>query len=345
VRDDGDRPGGSGVRLSVSPSWRWRLAGIAAVSLAAAALLWLDHRASTYTDRTSRRVALEAQRLARQTLAVAPLADEASFARAEAALVATAASRAADDAEREAIAGAVRTAVGLVRAWSSGDPDVYLAWAGEHGMSLAPGLPIFGAWRRELYAQFYEAVVGRSMPASIPMERFFRDYFSAYFARWGGALQPAEIAVDPVAVIARVDPLTHWSETISTDADVDANPLGGDFWLGRIVYGGMMLVWPDDTLPAGGADERTRVEGDRWVIGTLHDAKRLMFDSIIREHGEVLAAEVRLVYRGGSGVYVPLAVWLRRRPRDGMWQPTGLSLNNVDGSVGVLPGVAYAAPY
>jgi len=320
----------------------WKIiAGVAGMVCLVGIVAWAMRQNTKGWDRSTR-IARAAQRVARETLTVTPLADDASFESAQAALV-EAAVAGAHEENRADLAGAARAAIGLVRAWSSGDPDAYLAWARRHDMALPPGLPIYQSWDHDQYARSYRGVVGKPMPVGISIERFYQDYFTAYFARWRGALQPVSLAVDPTAVIARLARLTHWSETVNAEAAIEANPLGSDFWYGAISYGGLMLLWPRDTLPAESDESAaTPVQNNERMIGSLNDAKRLIFDPIIRARGSVLAAEVHLVFRSQTGLFVPITVWLRQRPEDGVWQTTGFAMNNVDGDVGVLP--AYASP-
>lgn len=233
--------------------------------------------------------------------------------------------------------GAVRTALECLQAWSSGNPEVYLQWARQCGRELPPGFPIYQVWTMDVYAARYKGVVGHPMPDGISFESYFHDYYTAYFDRLGGALRPRSVAIDPQALIVNTAVMRHWSEVVNVDVDAQPGGLGGNFWLGRIAYSGMMMLWPEEVIP--------ETEDRMWRIGTLNDTKRLLFDPFIRKYGSVLAAEVRIVYESESGVYVPIAIWLRQRPADGIWRIDGLAISNVDSDVGVLSGHAYAPPF
>lgn len=295
------------------------------------------------------RIASSAVRIARETqrtasaFPTASLIDRTGFEEAYETLTLAEAARRSEPQDAEAPwREAVRAALEFLWGWSVGDPDQYLRWGRDHGMNLPGGFPIYQSWTMDVYAARYLDVVGRPMPENMSFETYYRDYFTSYFTRIGAALRPVGVAVDPRAMLVNTAKFTHWSEYITTDPDQQAGGLGAEFWLGKIGYSGMMMLWPEEAIPTLERDDPSTA---RWEIGTINDARRLLFDPVIREYGSVLAAEVRLVYLSETGISVPVVIWMKQRPSDGIWRVDGMGISNVDSSVGVLKAPAYAPPF
>lgn len=238
--------------------------------------------------------------------------------------------------------GALRTALDWLSVWSAGDPDRYIEWMNDHGSGMPAGFPIWHVVDMDFYAKFYQFVVGKPMPESITIDEYFRDYYKAYFARMRGALRPERVAIDPKAVVVNTMEYTHWSDRFDTDEDAQPDGLGSSFWIGRVAYSGMPLLWPKRMIST-----IKTVEGEpaQWRLGSLNELHKEYSGPMIDEFGSVLNAEIRFVYRGATGVNVPTTVWLRQQPDNDVWQITGLSISNVDSDMGVTPDHPYLPPY
>jgi|GEM_PF-4900173 len=316
---------------------------LAVVAVTIGAWLAIPHvRLSPHIKTVARRVQRVAREFAVKQLAAAPTDAQATVESLASQLVQALAREQNDDKANEALERDVlRVVVGLLQAWSTSDPDVYLAWADAHGMALPSKLPAYQAWNMTLYRNQHRGVVGREAPATITPEEYFRAYFRAYFQRMQGALRPAAVSIEPNSAELRVQRYTHWGDEINSETI--ENGLGGEFWYGQIGYSGMALTWPKSVL----ADQSAKTDdADMWRIGTLNDAKRMLFQPLLDQGGgSFLAAKVMLVYRSATGLNVPLTVWLAQRPTDQTWFTTGLAISNVDSDAGVLPGHAYMPPF
>jgi len=336
----------SGLVCSIAFGMRrhWVVTAIAVVLIPIVALLSWSADRVYFGDKYAARAA---QRTA-DRFDTAPLAEPISVAHAAEALIAAEAARRGEAVDADSPwQDALRTALDWLAVWSAGDPDRYIEWMNEHGSDVPDGFPIWHIWDMDRYAKFYQLVVGRPMPESITIDDYFRQYYKAYFARMKGALRPESVAIDPKAVIVNTLEYTHWSDYFDTDLDAQPDGLGDAFWVGSVIYSGMTLLWPQRMIST-----LKTVEGEppQWHLGSFNDLSEEYFGAPIDEFGSVLAAEIRFVYRGATGVNVPTTVWLRRVPdrqhsQQQVWQITGLSISNVDSDMGVTSDHPYLPPF
>lgn len=236
--------------------------------------------------------------------------------------------------------GAVRAVLDLLRAWASGDPAVYAHWRAAQGFELPPVFVDVGMQKHDFRALIYRDAVGRDMPEGITPREFFDDYFRAYFGRAGEELRPESLAVHPLSIEVGTYRITHYGDF---DTSLErSGGLGPLFWRGGIVIGGLMLWWPDRVIESADAPEPS---GGRWALDSILEVQRVLFAPLIERYGPLAAAKVMVVYRGATGVNVPLTAFLIRRPTDGAWEVTGLSIGNVGSDVGVGSNELLPPPY
>ncbi len=213
----------------------------------------------------------------------------------------------ASDDERRRLAGEALDAVlGFLAARSAGDAAVYERWATAHNLALVESFAEVFPNKREAQVQqglreLYESV-GVSPPhGGITPRRLFEDMFRQDSDAAGGAFRPTAVVVDAPAVEL------GWFRA-RDEQDLDPLPrmyredsLGGDFWYGGIARTGVRVWRP------------------------LRRVKTLMRRSA---HG-VLAAQVRLVVEGASGLRVPMNFTVVRDEEERVWRVVHVSLQNV----------------
>ncbi len=316
-----------------------RVAIIVAAAVVVGVLVWPFLRARLIGPRTAAsayRYAAHAQVVA-GGFSYARLTDAPEFDRAVESLIAAETSRRAQPADPNEWPAAVRLVLDFLRVCSAGDASAYERWAYEtQGKVLPPEFPTWGLYRPEVYASRYEIVVGTAMPATIRPDEYFRKYFEAFWRRGKGEMRPDAVATDPQAVEVKTTRFTHWGDSVGPSTRRDG--LGPLFWFGGIGGGAIPFLWQERALsPRGGPNDPPGV----FSGGPAYNKMRLLFADFIERYGAINAARVHLVYRGATGVHIPVNFLLIQRPDDGRWEMIEFIINNVGADVGVgtNPGV------
>lgn len=225
-------------------------------------------------------------------------------------------------------AGALRACIEYLAVCGRGSADEYASWARSQGKSLPAALPIWAGLSERDYAERYRRVTGRSMPAEMRAEGYFRDYFEAYWKRGHGELRPDSIAVDARAVEVAEQRFTHWGDFVTAHERTEG--LGAFFWTGGIAASGMLFWWPEHLVDSSGALRLGAADGAPVLV---HDVQRLWWGRFIETYGGVDAARVLLVYKSAAGIFVPTTFYLVYEPENRLWQITGMGLGNVGSDV------------
>lgn len=258
------------------------------------------------------------------------LKNSAEFDRAAETLIAAEAARRPEPADPNDWPAAVRLALDFLRVCASGDADLYATWAREsQGMAIPPYFQTYDPYTRDAYAERYQRVIGHAMPHDIRPDEYFKQYFEAYWKRGASDLRPSAVAIDPQAVEVKTQVFTHWGDSFGPTMRKDG--LGPMFWIGGITTSGMTFFWPgrvlDGTEPGNAQEVLTS--------GTSHDALRLLREPLLLRHGSINAARIMLVYRGETGICVPVQIFAIQRPADGVWEIDGFGISNVGAEAGV----------
>ncbi|MBL8747123.1 MAG: hypothetical protein JNK58_12310 [Phycisphaerae bacterium] len=316
-----------------------RLLVVTGLSVVAFLLVW----PFVGTRLIGRRTAASAYRQAANAQVVAgkfaysPLADAAEFDRAADRLIAAEASRRSETSDPVDWPGAVRLSLAFLKVCAAGDASAYERWAYEtQGKVMPPEFPTWGPYSRDTYATRFQIIVGDAMPGAIRPDEYFRRYFEAFWTRGGSEMRPSAVAIDPQAIEVKTVRFSHWGDAVGPATRRDG--LGPMFWFGGIGGAAIPFLWPERVLlRSGEAIEQSRI----FSGGTTHDRVRLLFGNLIERSGQLHAARIHLVYRGETGICIPVNFLLIQRPDDGQWEMIDFVINNIGADVGVgtNPGV------
>ncbi len=174
------------------------------------------------------------------------------------------------------------------------------------------------------------------MPAAIRPDEYFSRYFEAFWRRGNGEMRPIAVAIDPQAIEVKTARFTHWGDAVGPTTRRDG--LGPMFWFGGIGGAAIPFLWPERALtPTGGPSDLSGVLSG----GTAHDRMRLLFSDLIERSGTISAARIHVIYRGATGVFIPVNFLVIQRPDDGQWEIIEFVISNVgaDVNVGTNQGV------
>jgi hypothetical protein len=309
-----------------------RIAIILGAALVLGILIWPLFRARVIGPRISSVVPQRAAaaQITASAFPFADLGDSAEFERAAETLIAAEAARRAEPTDPNDWPAALRLSLDFLRVCASADAARYEAWAlNTQQLVIVPEFPAWGPYTRDVYAERYQQVIGHVMPRDIRPDEYFKQYFEAYWKRGGGELRPVAIAIDPQAIDVKSQVFIHWGDSFGPNTRKDG--LGPLFWVGGITTGSMMLHWPSRVFDGSEAGNFQKVV----TGGTFHDVLRLFRESMIREHQAINAVRIFFVYRGESGIFVPVNFVMIQRPADGVWEIHHFGISNVGADAGI----------